>query len=110
MNKSLILNPKDPDFDSVEYKTRIGDIYRPFMYDEVPIGVKMRDITNPDIWFGIVDLVLPGESPNYNRPVHSTLLGWCSPEDLLKSLEYFNGGDWHPCGVMKYKGIIPHSK
>jgi len=91
----------DFEFNPETYEEEITKLYRPWDFKEIPVGVKMRDISQPNSWFGMVDLVLPGDSPNYNRPIHCTLLGWCTANDLLVSLEYFDGHEWKPCGILK---------
>jgi hypothetical protein len=91
----------DFEFNPETYEEEITKLYRPWDYNEIPVCVKMRDITQPNSWFGVVDVILPGASMNYNRPIHCTLLGWCTANDLLVSLEYFDGHEWKPCGILK---------
>lgn len=101
------MNNNDELFDEDKYKEEINKTHRPWNWNEIPVGVKMRDVSQPNAWFGMVTTVLPGASNNYNRPIYCTLLEWCKPSDLLENLEYTpdNGTTWLPCGVPNEKTL-----
>jgi len=77
--------------------------YRAWNEDEIPVGEKVRGkgkdertmiiLTTDEITKGEIGFVLPNRADEFPY--------FISCERALRSLEFFNGTSWQPCGVLE---------